>query len=198
MGLDLALLAVPKEVENILKKTERKLNSEYLNLIFHLPKAFEEDFKDFGHSDWIEFKKDAKNLMKFYPEGMFNSKFYIDTNRTYEVLDYLITQRENVDFNHSNYFFYDGIDFSHSKSGQGFSLKYWDLDFLQKKKRILDSISFEELYMFYDYRKMVDEGVYKIEQLNENTEEIRNLLLEVKTFLKNALKLKGYVFILKS
>ncbi|QXP55097.1 DUF1877 family protein [Cellulophaga sp. HaHa_2_95] len=198
MGLDLALLAVPKEAENILKKAERKIDTEYSDIIFHLPRAFQDDFQDFGHSDWSEFKNDAQDLVKNYPEGNFDSKFYINTNRTYGVLDYLIAQRENVGINDSNSFFYDGIKFENCKSGQGFSLIYWDLNVLQKKKKILDSLSFEKLYTFYDFRKMIDEGVYKIEQVNENIEELQNVFIEVKKFLKYAIELKGYVLVLKS
>lgn len=197
MGLDITLLAVPKEVEAILKKAEGKVDSEYSDVIFHLPRAFQENLQDFGHPDWIEFKVDAQNLAKQYPKGRFHTKFYIDTYKTYGVLDYLITKAKSIDFHHSNSFFYDGIEFENCKSSVGFSLMYWDLKILEKKKKVLDEVSFKDLLAYYDFKKMTDTGVYKIEQLHNKIEALRNVFMKLKFFLREASKLKGYVLILK-
>lgn len=199
MAIDLCLLAVPKEIEHILQKAEQKRDSEYGDVIFSLPSAFESNFIDFGHPDWIEFKKDAQDLLKYYPEGKFLSKFYFDTNRTYQVFDYLVAKRENSikNFKDSSPFFYDGIKHPTCQSGQGFSLLYWDLDTLYRKKAVFDSISFESLYKLYDYENMVNEGVYKIEQIHEKVSELQKMFIETKLFLESAFILNGYVLVMK-
>lgn len=199
MGLDVYLLAVPKEVESILKKVEQKQASEYCDAVFSLPRAFENDFVDFGHPDWIAFKKDAQDLVQYYPKNKFDSKFYMDTNRTYGIFDYLLAKRENSvrHFKDATPFFYDGIKHNTCESGQGFKLIYWDLEILQKKKELFDAISFEELYELYDFKNMVAECVYKIEQLNQATEELQDMFNKIKTFLENAIELQGYVLVFK-
>ncbi|WP_430410759.1 DUF1877 family protein [Kordia sp.] len=199
MAIDLCLLAVPKEVEYILKKATKNRDSEYCDAVFSLPHAFENDCTDFGHSDWIEFHKDAQDLVKYYPESTFHSKFYLDTNRTYKIFDYLLAKNENAtkNFRDVTPFFYDGIKHDVCESGQGFPLVYWTINMLRNKKKVLDSVSFEDLYKLYDYKNMVDEGVYKIEQLHEKTDELLKIFNETKMFLENALAVNGSVLVIK-
>ncbi|WP_298517223.1 DUF1877 family protein [uncultured Kordia sp.] len=199
MAIDLCLLAAPKEVENILTKAIVHQDSEYPDAVFALSSALENNFTDFGHPDWIELKKDAQDVLKYYPEEKFNSKFYLDTNRTFQMFDYLIAKREDSvrHFKDAIPFFYDGIKHATCISGQGFGLLYWDLDILRKKKSLLDAVSFEEFYEVYDAENMIAEGVYKIEQLQGKTEELRTMFTKIKQFLEHALTLKGYVLIIK-
>lgn len=199
MAIDLCLLAVPKEVEHILKKATENGDSEYCDAVFSLSDALKNNFTDFGHPDWIELKKDAQDLLKYYPNNTFDSKFYLDTHRTYEVFNYLIAKRENSikHFKDSSPFFYDGIQHTTCTSGQGFSLVYWDLNLLRKKKALFDTISFERLFKSYDYEHMVTEGVYKIEQIHEKVDELENMFIKIKQFLENALALNGYVLVMK-
>ncbi|MGH1384486.1 hypothetical protein [Kordia sp.] len=199
MAIDLCLLAVPKEVEYILKKAAQNRDSEYCDAVFSLSNALKNNFTDFGHPDWIEFKNDAQDVLKYYPESTFDAKFYLDTNRTFQVFDYLFAKRENSvrHFKDATPFFYDGIKHATCQSGQGFDLLYWDVAILHKKKDLFDSVSFENLYKLYDYENMLDEGVYKIQQLHGKTEELRNLFAEIKLFLENALTLNGYVLVKK-
>ncbi|WP_299222609.1 hypothetical protein [uncultured Aquimarina sp.] len=199
MGLDLSLLAIPKEGEIILKKAELKKGSEYSDILFSLPRAFDDNFTDFGHPDWIEFKNDARNLATYYPEKKFLKKFYIDTIRTYEVFDYIFAKIENDErnFKESEPFFYDGIKCDYSISGQGYPLKYWDIEILQKKKTLIDSLNFKEFFENYNFRKMVNEVVYKIEQINNHPEKIEQIFNDVKKFMEYAVELDGYVLVFK-
>lgn len=107
MGLDLALLVVAKEFEYISWKVELKQSSKYADVIFYLTNAFENDFIDFEYSDRIEFKNNAQDLVKCYPESKYHPKFYLNTKRVYEVFDYLLAKRNNLEQNSrdSNFFF---------------------------------------------------------------------------------------------
>ncbi|GAA4106673.1 hypothetical protein GCM10022393_01200 [Aquimarina addita] len=199
MGLDLSLTAIPKEGTTILEKAKRRQNSEYSTIIFSLHRAFDTNFNDFGHSEWIEFKKDAQNLAKHYPNKKFENKYYLDTNRTYEVFDYLIAKKlhPNRNFKETPPFFYDGILCDFSQSGQGHYLMLWDYKIIQKKNDILNRFDFEQYYEMYNLQNMLDEGVYKIHQIAANTQELKSIFNQIKKFLKNALELEGYVIVFK-
>jgi hypothetical protein len=200
MAIDLSLLAIPKEGQVILKKAKNKIDSEYSDIIFLLPEAFKKDFKDFNHPDWIEFKSDAQNLAKKYPNKIFLKKFHLETNRLYEVFDYLFAKIKDSkkDFREMTPFFYDGVEFDSCISGQGQILKYWDTKTLKKKKELIESINFDNFYKNYDFETMTKEGVYKIKQINSHKKSIELLFNELKDFIKNAIKLDGLVLILKS
>ncbi len=44
---------------------------------------------------------------------------------------------------------------------------------------------------------MVDEGVYKIEQIHEKESELQKMFIETKLFLESAFILNGYVLVMK-
>ena len=85
-----------------------KQSSKYADVIFYLTNAFENDFIDFEYSDRIEFKNNAQDLVKCYPESKYHPKFYLNTKRVYEVFDYLLAKRNNLEQNSrdSNFFFF--------------------------------------------------------------------------------------------
>jgi len=194
MGLDLSLTAVPIQAKSILQKAIEKKDSEYPDILFHFPRVFQSDFEDFGHPDRIEFKKDAASLLKYYPFKKFEKIYYLETNRKYGVLDYLIAQHRN---NTESTFFYDGIDFEISKGGQGHILKYWDQRIIGAKKALIDKIQYEDLIKHYDYKKMDLQGVYKISQINEQKDSIKTIFQKLKSFLINAKLLNGFVIVSK-
>ncbi|MEM6684390.1 MAG: DUF1877 family protein [Bacteroidota bacterium] len=199
MAIDISLLAVPKEAERILTKAALQSDSEYGEAVFALPKALEDTFVDFGHPDWIALRKDAKELLQFYPKQQFDTKFYYDTNRTYEVFDYLFAKHKNAvrNFKDATPFFYDGIVHSTSISGQGFPLYYWDLEHTLAKKTLFESVSFERLFQHYNLTNMKEEGVYKMEQFEENFQELQQRFTQINQFLADAVALQGYVLVMK-
>ena len=71
MGVDLSLLAVPKEGKLLTEKSRSKFCTEYKDLLFFLHGAYKKDFVDFGHPDWIEFRQDAQELQNHYPNQRF-------------------------------------------------------------------------------------------------------------------------------
>lgn len=200
MAIDISLVAVPKEAFFILEKAAMHPDSEYCDAVFGFDRALQNTLTDFGHPDWIAFKKDAQDLLQHYPNGKFDARFYVDTERTYEVFDYLFAKKEDSvrHFKDSDPFFYDGIQHPSCTSGQGFKLIYWDATILRNKKVLFDSVSFENLSKLYDYENMVGEAVYKIEQLHGNTEKLQRMHADIQLFLENALKLNGYVLVMKS
>lgn len=200
MAIDISLVAVPKEAIFILEKAALHTDSEYCDAVFGFYRALQNTLTDFEHPDWIAFKKDVQDLLQYYPNGKFDVQFYVDTERTYEVFDYLFAKQEDTirHFKEGTPFFYDGIQHISCTSGQGFKLMYWDATILQSKKTLFDSVSFENLSKNYDYENMVDEAVYKIEQLHGNTEKLQSLHANIELFLENALSLNGYVLVIKS
>lgn len=200
MGLDMSLLAIPKEGITLIKKLERKQASEYSSIIFSIASAFRSDFIDFGHSDWMDFKKDADHLSLYYPKKYYEKKYEINTNRTYEVFDYLFAKRKEPQghFRDTTPFFYDGITCDYCLSSEGSKLKYWDYKILKEKSDVLNTADFESLYRFYDYDNMTEEAVYKISQIHQNKEDLENMFNELKLFLEHALELKGFVFVFRN
>ncbi|MBC6994940.1 DUF1877 family protein [Neolewinella lacunae] len=194
MGLDLSMTAVPIEMKNIFSKVIEKRESEYPSIIFSLPRAFKTDFCDFGHPDWIEFKKDAQMLLEYYPNKQFDNKYYFDSNRTYDALDYLISKKIN-DYNYT--FFGDGIEFKESLGVQGRTLKYWDIKILRRKSKLVEKIESGDLMKHYDFEKMEKLGVYKISQINCHKENVEEVFINLKSFLSEAIQLNGYVLIIK-
>lgn len=195
MGLDLSMTAVPIEMKNIFSKAIEKSESEYPGIIFFLPRAFKSDFCDFGHPDWIEFKEDAHSLLEYYPNKKFEKKYYFDSNRAYDVLDYLIARH----LNNSNYaFFEDGIELKESIGSQGHTLKYWDQEILKKKTKLIEKIEFNDLIKHYNLKKMEELGVYKIIQIDYHKESIETIFKSLKLFLNEAIAINGYVIITKN
>ncbi|MFD2564788.1 DUF1877 family protein [Aquimarina rubra] len=195
MGLDLSMTAVPIEMKNIFSKAIEKSESEYPSIIFSLPSAFKADFYDFGHPDWIEFKKDARTLLQYYPNNKFDYKYYFDSNRSYDALDYLIS-RYITDYNYS--FFNEGIEFKQSVGGQGQTLKYWSKEILIEKAKLIEKIEFSDLMKHYDFEQMEELGVYKITQIDYNKGNIKEVFINLKFFLNEAIKVSGYVLIIKN
>ena len=160
----------------------------------------ENKFTDFGHPDWIALKNDAQELLQYYPKRTLILPIVLIP---VELTKYLIIclrkgKIPNKHFKDTAPFFYDGIVHKTCISGQGFNLKYWDIDLIQAKKALFDSISFESLYEYYDYENMLDEGVYKIEQFHRKTQELEQLFINIKQFLASAVQLKGYVLVIKN
>jgi hypothetical protein len=195
MGLDLSMTAVPIEMKNIFSKAIKKNESEYPSIIFSLPSVFKADFCDFRHPDWMEFKKDAQTLLEYYPNNRFDNKYYFNSNRSYDALDYLIPRY----INNANYsFFNDGIEFKHSVGGQGQTLKYWNKEILIEKAKLIKKIKSSDLMKHYDFKKMEEHGVYKITQINSHKENIAEVFTNLKLFLSEAMKINGYVLIMKN
>ncbi|MEP0265466.1 DUF1877 family protein [Dokdonia sp.] len=192
MAIDLSLTAVPIQVKNILSKSVEKKDSEYADALFTLPSAFQSDFIDFGHPDWIAFRKDAISLVKYYPKKKFEDKYHFDTNRIYGALNYLIAQYENKK---ESSFFNDGIPVDELRSGQGFLLKYWDREMIKKKKELIESIKYEDLIRHYDFEKMYMDGVYKVTQIDKDS--IKTIFQGLKDFIINAAILNGFVIVSK-
>lgn len=195
MGLDLSMTVVPIEMKNIFSKAIEKSESEYPSIIFSLPSVFKADFYDFGHPDWMEFKKDARTLLEYYPNKKFDDKYYFDSNRNYDALDYLISRYIN---NHNYSFFNDGIEFKQSIGGQGQTLKYWSKEILIEKAKLIEKIESSDLMKHYDFEKMEKLGVYKITQIDYKKENIKEVFNNLKFFLNEAIKLNGYVLIIKN
>lgn len=194
MGLDLSMTALPIEVKKIFSKAIEKRETEYPSILFSLPRAFQTDFCDFGHPDWIEFKKDAQSLLKYYPNQKFENKYYFDSRRTYDVLDYLIGRQ----LNDNNYtFFNDGLGFKASIGVQGRTLKYWDQKILRTKAELIQKIEYRDLMKHYDFEKIKELGIYKIIQINDHKESIEAVFVDLKLFLKQATAINGYVIITK-
>jgi len=204
MGVDLSLEAIPKYGKKLIDKSESRKGSEYATLLFFTFSALKDDFCDYGHTDWIEFKNDARELIPYFEDENYLEKFQIDTNRTYSALDYLIIQTQKsknlkpVEFKKFESFYYSGTDCDFCKGGQGYNLKYWDIETIKKKKEIFDQLIFEELFKKYDVEEMIKQGVYKIHQINYSPrEKIKLVFDQTKIFLDNALKLGGYVLVCK-
>lgn len=204
MGVDLSLKAIPKIGKKLIDKSESRKGTEYSSLLFHTFSAYKADFCDFGNSDWKEFKNDARELIPYYNDEKFFQKFQLDTNRTYEVIDYLINhaqainKNKPVEFRKQESFYYSGIECEFCKGVQGRYLKYWDLEMLKKKRELIDSLSFEEIFKEYDEVDMIKQGVYKIEQIKHSPKvKIETVFNETKIFLNHAEKLGGYVLVCK-
>lgn len=194
MGLDISLTAVPIEMDIIFEKAKQKSNTEYPDILCSLPNAFRTDFCDFGHPDWIEFRKDANELLQYYPNKKFKSKYYFNPNRAYDVIDYLIAAfLNNTDYRFLN----DGIEFNVATSSQGFALKYWNQEMLHQKADLLEKITYNDLMQHYDFKKMKQYGVYKITQIHHQKEAIETTFADLKYFLNEAKKINGYVIITK-
>ncbi|MFK7773948.1 MAG: DUF1877 family protein [Saprospiraceae bacterium] len=204
MGVDLSLKAIPKFGKRLIDKSELRKGTEYSNLLFHTFSAFQNEFCDFGNPDWIEFKNDARTLLPYFNDENYFEKFDLDTNRTYEALDYLIIQFqesknfEPVEFRNFESFYYAGIECDFCRGGQGFILKYWDFEIIKKKKEIIDQLSFNELYGKYNEADMIRQGVYKMEQIkNSPREKLKMVFDKTKIFLADARELGGYVLVCK-
>lgn len=204
MGVDLSLKAIPKFGKQLIEKAESRKGTEYASLLFHTFSAFKKDFCDFGNPDWMEFKKDARALIPYFKEESDLEKYSLDTNRTYEAIDYLMVQLqaskqgEPLAFRNYQPFYYSGFECAFCKGGQGYALKYWDLEMIKKKNKMLQQISFPALFEGYQENEMIRQGVYKIEQIKKSpVEEIKFIVEQTKVFLKNAEELGGYVLVCK-
>ncbi|WP_299682089.1 DUF1877 family protein [uncultured Dokdonia sp.] len=192
MAIDISLIAVPIQITAIFQKINDRQDSEYGDALFSLPNAFESDFNDFGHPDWIDSKQDLQQLLQYYPTQTFESKYYVDLKRVFGVLEYLIAHYKNDE---SISFFNDGLPISDLRSGQGFLLKYWNQEILKNKRILIENIQYDDLIKQYNYKKMEASGVYKISQIHAHKNSIKFLFLELKEFMKHAEALGGFVII---
>ena len=194
MAIDLSLVAVPKEMDAIFEKALQNSDSEYPDIIFSLTRAFETDFNDFGHPDWIAFKSDAQHLLQYYPNQEFGQNYFFDSQRSYGVLEYLFSKYMNSS---KAAFFDGGFEFKVSKGGQGHSLKYWDIALLKQKIKQLQDLDYNTLIELYDFDEMSALGVYKIDQIHEQRPLLSAVFNDLKQFLRQALTLNGYVLIMR-
>lgn len=194
MAIDLSLTALPIQVKDILKKSKERKHTEYPDVWFSFPRVFQSNFTDYDHPDWIEFKKDAQDLLEYYPNNKFEEKYHFDTNRHYDVIDYLIKQYKS---NTKSSFFYDGFNVKESKSTQGFSLQYWNSKIVKKKRVCIESIDYKDIIKYYDFEKMYQNGVYKIDQIDRHKDSIKTVFDDLRNFLVNADALNGIVLVTK-
>lgn len=204
MGVDLSLKAIPKIGKKLIDKSVSRRGTEFADLLFFTFSAFQANFNDFDNPEWIEFKNDVRALIPFYNDDNYRHKFQLNTNRLYEVIDYLIAQvlvenqKQPIDFRIKESFFYSGIECDFCKGVQGYILKYWDLDLIKERRKLINSFSFERLFSKYHEMDMIDQGVYKIDQIKSAPKEkIKSVFNQTKEFLKNAENLGGYVLICK-
>lgn len=185
MALDLTLCLVPEQVKALFSKA--LVNKPYAEWMQFIPSMLRgQDFSDVQDNGLTELKKDVEALSGFFH---FTEEYYFyDVNRSFSTVDYLFNEyikANSLPMQHS-ILWEGGKTFPTIVATQGMPIKLYDETQVRAIALLLMDLEFADLLKHYEYDKMLEAGVYKLNSL-ENRESLEDMFYTVKYLFLSAL-----------
>ncbi|QKG56811.1 DUF1877 family protein [Hymenobacter sp. BRD128] len=178
MALDLTLCLVPKQIEALFSKA--LLSKPYAEWMEFIPGLLRgKDFADIQDNGLAELTKDVEALSHFFH---FTEDYYFyDVNRSFSTVDYLFNEyiKANSLPIQPDILWEGGNAFSTIVATQGMPIRLYDETQVRAIALLLINLEFADLLKYYEYDKMLEAGVYKLNSL-ERRESLKDTFYTVK------------------